>query len=434
MMEILPSIGAAIVLVKKRLKNHIPPNPAADPEISLIIPVYNSYDSLYECIQSVNDSTYDNDKIRIFLVNNNSEDTKSFKVYTRAQKDFPELRMQWLTSEQGKSRALNLALYNSTGKYIINIDSDGKLEPRALQYMVNTFEEDPEIGCMTGAILTIPEQIEEYKNFFSRLLRKIEFMEYAQAFLAGRTFSSERGEVYTLSGAFSAFRKSAVLKSRMYDTSTIAEDTQITFQMKHILHQKVKVCDIALYLVGPIEGIDKLYTQRQRWQRGSLEVAKLFDDKNFRPTRMLKDVNVRTLMFDHTFAFPRMIWYVAMICLMIMGYSARMIMFSMLFMIIMYIIISYVYFFSIVLFMKNFPVLLQYYKRHWWVVPLLPVFNLLMFFVRMAGILNSIGTTSAWKTRTLTDEGNSFVAAIKEVGGRFFGWIPRLRKAVNIDE
>ena len=132
MMEIIPSIGAAIVLIKKRLKNHLPAKPAADPEISLIIPVYNSFDSLYDCIKSVNDSTYDNDKIRIFLVNNNAEDKKSFKVYTKAQKDFPQLRMQWLTSEQGKSRALNLALYNSTGKYIINIDSDGMLEPHAL--------------------------------------------------------------------------------------------------------------------------------------------------------------------------------------------------------------------------------------------------------------------------------------------------------------
>ena len=110
------------------------------------------------------------------------------------------------------------------------------------------------------------------------------------------------------------------------------------------------------------------------------------------------------------------------------------IMFSMIFMMIMYILMSYVYFFSIVLFMRNFPVLAAYYKRHWWVVPLLPVFNLLMFFVRMAGIMNSINTTSAWKTKTLTDEGNSFVSALKDVVGHIFGWIPRLRKAVNTDD
>ena len=35
----------------------------------------------------------------------------------------------------------------------------------------------------------------------------MEFMEYAQAFLAGRNYASELNAIYTLSGAFSAFRK-----------------------------------------------------------------------------------------------------------------------------------------------------------------------------------------------------------------------------------
>ena len=52
----------------------------------------------------------------------------SFAVYADCQKKFPDLLMQWLNAEQGKSRALNLALYNSDGKYIINLDSDGILE------------------------------------------------------------------------------------------------------------------------------------------------------------------------------------------------------------------------------------------------------------------------------------------------------------------
>ena len=110
------------------------------PEISLIIPVYNSADTLYGCIKSVNDSTYPNDKIRIFLVNNKGQDN-SFAVYADCQKKFPDLLMQWLNAEQGKSRALNLALYNSDGKYIINLDSDGILEKNALVNLITRFEQ-----------------------------------------------------------------------------------------------------------------------------------------------------------------------------------------------------------------------------------------------------------------------------------------------------
>ena len=88
--------------------------------------------------------------------------------------------MQWLNAKQGKSRALNLALFNADGKYIIHVDSDGQFEPHAISNMVRKFESCQNVDCMTGAILTMPEMIEEYRGIFSRLLRKMEFMEYAQ--------------------------------------------------------------------------------------------------------------------------------------------------------------------------------------------------------------------------------------------------------------
>ncbi len=402
-MEIIPSIGSAIVLIRKRIRNYHPPRPIAYPEISLIIPVYNSSESLHDCIKSIHESTYDDSKIRVYLVNNRTKDD-SFHVYTEAQREFPTIRMQWLNARQGKSRALNMALYNSTGKYIINIDSDGVLEPHALQNMIDEFESDFSIGCMTGAILTIPEQIEAYKHFFPRLLRQVEFMEYAQAFLAGRSFASERNEIYTLSGAFSAFRKSTVLKSRMYNTNTIAEDTQITFQMRYLMGQKVKLCDNAIYFVGPIEGMNKLYTQRQRWQRGSLEVANLFNSKSFRPSRMLKDVNVRTLIYDHTFAFPRVIWCVALLCLFLMHFSTKMIAFSSGLIMFIYVLIAYLYFWGISIFLNEFPDIRKYYVSLWWTIPILPFFNVLTFFIRLTGIFNSMNTTSAWKTKTFSEE------------------------------
>ena len=202
-MEIVPALGSVFLLIRRNLRHKIHKKELeVYPEITLIIPVYNSADTLYGCIRSINDSTYPNDRIRIFLVNNKGKDN-SFDIYAQCQQEFPELLMQWMNSEQGKSRALNLALYNSDGKYIINLDSDGMLEKNALVNMITRFENDTAINCMTGSILTVPEQIKKYKAGPSRLLRELEFMEYAQAFLAGRSYASELNSVYTLSGAFS---------------------------------------------------------------------------------------------------------------------------------------------------------------------------------------------------------------------------------------
>lgn len=432
-MEVIPSVGSVFVLAKKKLFPKEYPIPAFEPEISLLIPVYNSADTLEECIRSIDESDYPNSQIRIFLVNNQSKDD-SFRVFGECQKKYPDLMMQWLNAKQGKSRALNLALFNSDGKYIIHIDSDGQLEKTALKNMVHKFEGDPSIDCMTGSIMTFPAQVEEYPLLFPRLLRKLEFMEYAQAFLAGRNYSSEFNAMYTLSGAFSAFRKSAVLKSQLYNTDTIGEDTQITFQMKYLQGLKVSICENAIFFVDPIEDMDKLYTQRQRWQRGSLEVSSLFLKKDLKPHKMLTDENVRTLMYDHTFAFPRMIWYLALICLMLMNYSFTMILYSTAFLFLLYILVGFFYYIAICGFLSEFKEVRRYYRRQWYIVPILPFFNLMVFFIRFAGVINSIDTESSWKVQNLTEEREAFASEVAKDFHKPIGVIRRLRAFVNKPE
>ena len=188
-----------------------------------------------------------------------------YDVGDTSENDFPIFRTAEVFLNYVEAKAERGTLEHD-GKYIINLDSDGMLEKNALVNMITRFENDTAINCMTGSILTVPEQIMKYKAGPSRLLRELEFMEYAQAFLAGRSYASELNSVYTLSGAFSAFRKSAVLKSWMYNTDTICEDTHITFQMRYLQKERVEVCEDALFFVDPIENVNKLYTQRQRWQ------------------------------------------------------------------------------------------------------------------------------------------------------------------------
>lgn len=434
-MEVFPAFGSAIVLLRKKLfnKKRGYKIPVSWPEITLIIPVYNSADSLEACIKSIDDSTYPNDRIRVFLVNNLSKDN-SFDIYKECQEKFPDIMMQWLNSKQGKSRALNLALFNSDGKYIIHVDSDGRLEVNALKNLVLKFENELDTNCVTGAILTMPEMIEDYPAGMPRLFRKLEFMEYAQAFLAGRNYSDHRNNIYTLSGAFSAFRKSAVLKSQLYNTDTICEDTNITFQMRFLQGVKIHLCEDAIFMVDPIEDFNKLYTQRQRWQRGSLEVSHQFLSTKLRASRLFTDVTVRTLMYDHTFAFPRLIWYLALICLTAMSYSSKMLFISGGAIILLYIVSGYIFFFSTLGFLKGFREIRSYYARQWYVVALLPLFNFIVFFIRFAGVINSIGTDSAWRTKNLTQEMDSF----KENFDNEFSMIRRIldgvRRRVNKPE
>lgn len=431
-MEIVPSLGSVIILVKKTLFPKKYPKLTYYPEVTLIIPVYNSQDSLQGCIASINDSDYPNEKMRIFLVNNQGEDD-SFSVYTKCQELYPDLLMQWLNAKQGKSRALNLALFNADGKYIIHVDSDGRFEPNAIRNMVRKFEACQDVDCMTGSILTQPEMVEAHRGFFARLLRRVEFAEYAQAFLAGRNYASEVNSIYTLSGAFSAFRKSAVLKSQLYNTDTICEDTNITFQMRCLQHIRVHICENAIFCVDPIENLNRLYTQRQRWQRGSLEVSHQFLEKDLKVRKMFSNVMVRTLLYDHTFAFPRLIWYLALICLMCMNYSPKIILFSTGLIFLMYIVSGLLYYIAVVGFLKEFRGLQRYYRKQWYVVFLLPFFNFLVFFFRFAGVVNSINTDSAWRSRTLSEERKDFAKELKKEVRKPLSLLQKIRKAVNYE-
>lgn len=430
--EIVPAIGSFAIMFSAQKKEKELEDPKIWPEIGLLIPVYNSEDSLLRCIQSINDSEYPNESIHIYLIDNGSADD-SFGMYARAQYKYPSLQMQWLSSEQGKSRALNLAIYNGGGKYIVNIDSDGYLEKTALKRIVRQFEADNDIAGLTGTILTDPEGIEKTERFWKKLFRKLEFVEYAQAFMAGRNYASRKNSLYTFSGAFSAFRLSTIRHTRLYNTDTIAEDTEITFQIKNRLKKKIGICVDAIYVTDPIEDMNKLYTQRQRWQRGSIEVSEMYQEKSLDIKNTFKDEDIRTLLFDHTFAFPRMLWYVALIYLIMIGYSSQVVVVSMISIFAFYILGGYLYYFVCLNILKPFKDLRQYYKKQWLIVGILPFYNLLTFFIRFAGIINAIKTPGSWKTNTLTEERLAFKGEI-DSDAKFLSRIfKKVSDAVNDD-
>jgi len=364
LIEIVPAIANFFILLFKRIKT--PDDVDIDflPAITLMIPVYNSGATLYRCIQSIQMSTYPDHLIEIMLVDNGSKDN-SFDIFQRSQMDFPDLAMCWMNSKQGKSKALNKAIFNSTGKYIINIDSDGILHKDALMNIVRRFEASSDVDCMTGVILIEPALIEKTKGVFLKMFRKLEFMEYAQAFLAGRNFESQFNSIYTLSGAFSSFRKSVLMKTFLYNTNTICEDTHLTFQIKSILKKKVHLCNDAVFMVDPIDNVNKFYTQRQRWQIGELEVSHMFlKDKLKNPIRgYFSNFVIRLLMTDHTFAFPRMIWYFVLVALGCMNYSFGNVIIATLLIYLLYVFSSFLYYLNIISFLRTFPDLRKYYAR-----------------------------------------------------------------------
>lgn len=432
--EIIPAIGGFFIVLKKRWIELLSKRRADivyHPEITIIIPIYNSEDTLDMCLDSVRLSNYPTDLVDVLLIDNESKD-KSHEVYKRFHGEHKSMSITWLNSEQGKAKALNMALFNSSGKYIIHIDSDGRLHPDALGNIVRRFETEADVDCLTGTVLTDIEAIEDTEGFVMRMVRRCEFYEYCQSFLAGRNYESELDSVYTVAGAFSAFRKSAILKSQLYNTLTVSEDTQVTFQMRKLFDKGIKLCEDAFFFVDPIEDGGKLYTQRQRWQRGEIEVSHMFLKDSLHIARdFFKNFMIRVLLYDHTFAFPRMIWYFALIFLIFLNYPMYLVIGAIIVIYILYVISAFLFFINVSMYLSKVKDVRKYYRSKWYIILLLPIYIFVVFWIRFAGIINSIKGEGRWRTLTLSEEFASVKAIIKKdfsFMGRISGSI---RKKVN---
>lgn len=425
----LEAVGTVIVIFKYMKKKE--QDMVYYPEVSLLIPVYNSQGTLEMCLDSIASQSYPLDKMEVFLIDNGSRDN-SYSIFEKFQNCHPRVKIWWYSTRQGKSKALNKGIFGSSSKYVVNIDSDGWLDKNAIENVVNKFESHGNISCMTGVVLIDPDLIEKTANPLMKAFRRCEFYEYIESFLVGRNHHSIFNSMYTLAGAFSCFRREVLTKTQMYNFETLGEDTHMTFQVRNFVGGKIVLCENAFFYVDPIESLDKLYIQRQRWQRGELEVARLFDALHMGgPGDFLKKFTMRILVSDHTLAFPRLIWFFAMIYLYFINYPLKLLLGANLLMYAAYGASCLVYLGVAGLYLKGQEEVKKYAYKHWYTCLMMPVYKFAVYWARVAGIINSARGESRWRVRTLSEEVEAVGKSIAEVIKKRFPWIEILRRAVN---
>lgn len=269
-------------------------HPGRMPQLTVIVPIYNSGDTLYDCLKSIAESNYPKHLISIICANNKSADN-SFEVYKQAQMDF---------------------------------------------------------------------------------------------------------------------RRSALMQSRLYNVETVGEDTDMTFQIRYYLKGRVMLCPNAIFYVEPISDWDELYVQRQRWQRGEIEVIRTFLSEKLNLKRIWSNFIVRRLLVDHTVAFLKVIWLFAIFVLIPFGYSPILIIMSLLLMYLLYLFIGFLNFTNVMHYLKFDPIERKYFRNHWWVTFMMPIYNLIVSFFRVMGVINTMLKSGKWQTDNFKSE---YLAAKKVI-------------------
>jgi cellulose synthase/poly-beta-1,6-N-acetylglucosamine synthase-like glycosyltransferase len=274
----------------------------ATPAISIVAPAYNEATTLADSVRSLLLLNYP--QFEVIVVSDGSTDgtlavgVKEFElvrapvshgqsIATRPVRGIyqslahPDLVM--IDKENGgKADAINAGINAARYPLICVIDADSLLEEHSLARAVLPFIEDPDT-IAAGGIVRIANgcRVERGRVTEVRLPRShlamFQTVEYLRAFLAGRVAQSAVNGLLIISGAFGIFKREAVIEVGGFRPDTIGEDMELVTRLHRFYRERGRRFRI-VFQPEPIcwtqapESMQMLASQRNRWQRGTLQV------------------------------------------------------------------------------------------------------------------------------------------------------------------
>lgn len=274
----------------------------ATPGISILVPAYNESTNVAESVRSLLFLNYP--QYEVIVVNDGSTDktleqvVESFdlvrapasyeqRVETEPVKGvYRSILGQELTAidkeNGGKADAINAGLNAAKYPLVCVLDADSVLEEHSLTRAVLPFIENPTTVAVGGIVrlangcVVDRGRVVEVGLPKSQLAR-FQVVEYLRAFLASRVTLSMINGLMIISGAFGVFKRDVVAAVGGFRQDTVGEDMEVVahvhryFREKREPYRVVFQPDPVCWTEAP-ETVRGLARQRDRWQRGTLQV------------------------------------------------------------------------------------------------------------------------------------------------------------------
>lgn len=388
--------GRSPVGPEKPLKNY--------PLVSIIIPSYNGAADLPVCLKAIREQSYPANKIEVLVVDNRSSDDTRAVMAREQERPFEGSINVISLPYRGKAGALNAGIHHSRGDLILNVDADTALDEHALYEMARAFEEDEKLAAATGSVDVLPPDIDPLTGEHREVhplryaMAQAEFVEYYEGFRIGRQYQSQTDSLFTLAGAFSAFRREVMLRTFMYDQRTVSEDTDLTFYIAtHFPDLRVKAVASSIVYVHPTPSLKQLYAQRVRWQRGQIEVAAMYPQFERHPFRLRGLSVVKSLIVDHTLAFPRVVWTFLLPFMFLLGYPLEVVISATLGLYLIYVGVEALYYLVALWVSEGEP--RSRLWRLWWMPVFMPLYRWTTFWFRFSGFLAAVKEPKQWQAK-----------------------------------
>ncbi len=269
--------------------------------ISIIIPAYNEEATIVETVRSTLSLRYPDFEVIVASDGSTDQTIEVLKESFSLEPGFDNYRAELKTKKinkiyrsayypnlvvidkenGGKSDALNAGINIAQYPLFCNIDSDSLVDSEALLKITDLFAKDWRVIAAGGTIraangASVEGGMVKAVRLSGRFWVRFQIVEYLRAFLFGRAGWSLIGGLLILSGAFSVFRRKAVITAGGYLTNTIGEDMELVLRLQRTM-KKIKRPYRVQFVPDPVcwtqvpETYGGLKTQRRRWQRGLAE-------------------------------------------------------------------------------------------------------------------------------------------------------------------
>ncbi|KAA0911103.1 poly-beta-1,6-N-acetyl-D-glucosamine synthase [Pusillimonas sp. ANT_WB101] len=237
----------------------IPPTLVDHPLVSILIPCHNEGANGEQTIMAALNQHYPN--IEVIVINDGSTDD-SRQLFDRLAMVHPRLRVVHLAINQGKAMALRMGALVARSEYLVCIDGDAMLAPHAVNYLVEPLVNHERVGAVTG---------NPRVRTRSTLIGRIQVGEFSSIIGLIKRTQRVYGQVFTVSGVCTAFRRQAVAEAAYWSLDMITEDIDITWKLQRrrwsVLYEPRALC----WILMP-ETLSGLFKQRLRWAQGGAEV------------------------------------------------------------------------------------------------------------------------------------------------------------------
>lgn len=275
------------------------------PLVSVLLPGYNEAETLEHSVLSLREQSYPN--IEIIVINDGSTDDMGKVARQLAERGW--IRFFNFSARAGKSAATNFALEAARGEFVVVCDCDTTYDNDAIWYLMAEFY-DPDVTAVGGNI--------RVRNAYANLLTRCQALQYIHSIGAGRRVLSELDMLSIVSGAFGAFRRSALKQFGSGDPGP-GEDADITLKAR-ISGGRIAFAPMAVCMTDAPDTWWAYWRQQLRWNRDTARFTLLkyhwFINplhKHFRFTNMLIAMDILVFQFIFAILFPYyLVWlYVA---------------------------------------------------------------------------------------------------------------------------